>query len=287
MNRFDKRLTPARPDLAAAHLAGLVEAARFVEGTPRQVVAPSAPLTARPDGAAPLESEVLFGERLAVYEEAGGFAYAQCLTDGYVGYIPLAALGPPGGAPTHRVAALRAVVNPAPRLKEPPQSFMSLNARLTVVGEEGDYLALDGGGFVHRRHAAPLDAYENDVAAVALRFLGAPYLWGGRTSLGLDCSGLVQAACHACGLAAPRDSDMQAESLGEALPVEPLAGFRRGELLFWKGHVGMMLDETRLLHANAYAMQVAVEPVEAAIERIAAKSYGRVTARRRLPGAGA
>ena len=127
-------------------------------------------------------------------------------------------------------------------------------------------------------HLAPIGAgFETDAAGVALRFLGAPYLWGGRESLGLDCSGLVQQALAACGKACPRDTDMQA-GIGVAVAPGDLA---RGDLVFWKGHVGMMLDAERMVHANGHHMATVVEPLAEAIARIEAAGYGPPTAYRR------
>ncbi len=273
--RLDPRLTPARPDLADERLRGRVEAAAYVPGRPHRIAVPVAPLRRAPDPAAGLDSEALFGEAATIYDIRDGWAFAQLSADGYVGYLPEEALGPVDPAPTHRVSALRTFLYPAADLKRPVLGALSLGAQVAVTAREGAYARLADGRFVWAGHLAPLDAAEPDIAATALRFLGTPYLWGGRSSLGLDCSGLVQTALAAAGLPAPRDSDQQEAALGEAVAPGPsLAGLRRGDLVFWRGHVGMMLDETRLIHANGHHMAVAIEPLAEAEARIRAGGTG-------------
>ncbi|MCJ2034194.1 C40 family peptidase [Methylobacterium sp. J-068] len=281
----DPRLVPARPEIADARLRGRVEAARYVVGEPRSVVVPSAPLTRAPRFDAGLETEAVMGDAVTFYDAEEGFAFVQFAHDGYVGYLPEAALGRPT-APTHRVTALRSFVYPGPDLKQPAAGHLTLGARIRAEGETGDYLRLGTGGYVFAGHCAPVDAVEPDYAATAERLVGTPYLWGGRTSLGLDCSGLVQLCLAQGGMAAPRDADQQERGLGDGLPPD-LDGLARGDLVFWRGHVGMMLDATRLIHANGHHMAVAVEPVREAVARIREKSYGPVTSIRRLtPSAG-
>jgi cell wall-associated NlpC family hydrolase len=279
---FDPRLTPARADLAARRLEGKVEAARFVDGEPREVAEPQAPVRRAPSPEAPLDTEALKGERVCVYEASDeGWAWGQLETDGYVGWLPASALRPPGPAPTHRVAALRTLVFPGPSIKLPPLEALPLGSRLAVTRIEAPFAVTASGGFVPARHLAPIEARESDFVAVAERFLGAPYLWGGKTSLGLDCSGLVQVALAACGVACPRDSDMQENTLGQPVAPADLSGLRRGDLLFWKGHVAIVRDRTTLLHANAFHMAVAIEPFDEAIARI--RSAGsELTSVRRL-----
>lgn len=288
MTAHDRRLTPARPDLAAEALRGQIEAPRYSPGLPRRVVAPSAPLRRRPAPDAPLDTEALMGEAVTVFDEAAGYSWVQLATDGYVGYLPSSVLGEAGPAPTHRVRALRTFIYPGPNLKLPPTGFLSLGAGVTAAGElENGYLPLATGGYVAARHLRPDEAPEPDFVAVAERLLGAPYLWGGKTSLGLDCSGLVQLALAQAGIAAPRDSDQQEHSLGDQISAQDLAGLRRGDLIFWRGHVGLMLDGTRLLHANGHHMAVAVETLSEAELRIRQNSYGPITTLRRLPALGA
>ncbi len=275
----DRRLTPARPDLAADHLRGLVDAPRYAKGQAKRVISASAPLRRFPDAGAPLETEALYGETATVYDGSAGWAWVQLDRDKYVGYLPAAALGAPA-EPTHRVAALRTHAYPGPSIKLPPRMALSLGARLTIVGREGDFAVSADGLHVWLRHLAETGWREPDYVAVAERFLETPYLWGGRTSEGIDCSGLVQTALAAAGVASPRDSDMQEAALGEPIAIdEPRT---RGELVFWKGHVGVMRDAATLLHANGWHMKVVREPLAEARIRIAANGGGNVTSVRRL-----
>ncbi len=282
MNGFDPRLTPARRDLAAKHLAGKVEATRFVEGELREVVAPQAPVRRAPMPDATLDTEVLKGEHVTVYETTGeGWVWAQLKSDGYVGFIPASALEPPGPPPTHKVTALRTLVFPGPSIKLPPIDWLPFGAQLAVERVEGP-LAVTSIGHVPTRHLAQVADKESDFVTAAERFLGTPYLWGGKTALGVDCSGLVQVALNACGLPCPRDSDMQEAALGQRVaPGADFSGLRRGDLLFWKGHVAIVRDHRTLVHANAFHMAVAVEPIADAVARIRAAG-SEVTSLRRL-----
>jgi len=282
---LDPRLTPARPHVADLRLRDRVAAARYVAGTPRRVTSPSAPLRRAPAADAGLDTEALLGDAVDLYDTADGFAFVQLARDGYVGYLPAESLGPADPEPTHRVTALRTFLYPEPDLKRPVLGHLSLGARLAATGEAGAYLETPG-GYVFARHCAPVDAREPDYAATAARLAGTPYLWGGRTSLGLDCSGLVQLCLDAAGLPCPRDADMQERTLGQALTFDParpeVAGLRRGDFVFWRGHVGLMVDPETLIHANGHHMAVAAEPLAGAVARIAAHSFGAVTGIRRL-----
>jgi hypothetical protein len=279
---LDPRLTPARPDLAAEHLRGRVEAARFVKGEACVVTAPQAPLRRAPSPDAPLDTEALMGERVTVYEATDeGWAWVQLADDGYVGWLPTGALDAPGPASTHRVVALRTLVFPGPSIKLPPLAALPFGARVAVTGT-AERFSLTAIGHVPTGHLARLDVAESDFVAVAERFLGTPYLWGGKSSLGIDCSGLVQLALTACGIACPRDTDQQERALGA--PVAPFADFavlRRGDLIFWSGHVAIVRDPQTLLHANAFHMAVAHEPTADAVARIRATD-GEPTSVRRL-----
>ena len=278
----DRRVTPARPDLAAAHLRGRVDAPRYVEGRALQVIEASAPLRRAPAPDAPLETEALFGEAVTVYEDSEGWAWVQLDRDAYVGYLPSIALGA-RTAPTHRVSALRTHAYPGPSIKIPPRMALSLGARIKVVRREGDFAVTNDGLWLWARHLADPDGREPDFVAVAEKFLSAPYLWGGRTSEGIDCSGLVQAGLTAADRAAPRDSDMMEAALGEPVPAG--APLLRGDLVFWKGHVGVLRDAGTLIHASGWHMAVVSEPLAEARARIAANGGGEVTSVRRLgPG---
>jgi cell wall-associated NlpC family hydrolase len=280
---FDPRITPARPDLAALHLKGKVTAARFVVGQLREVIDPQAPLRREPAPDAALDTEALKGERVTVYESTDeGWAWGQLENDQYVGWLPANALGAPGPEPTHRVAVLRTIVFPAPSIKTPPIEMLSLGARIAVVRNEDKFAVTATGGYVPLVHLAALASVEKDFVAVAERFVGVPYLWGGKTSLGLDCSSLVQVALTACGIACPRDSYMQEQALGR--PVDAggdFARLERGDLVFWKGHVAIARDRDTLVHANAHHMAVVIEPAATAIKRIG-DGGNAVTSVRRL-----
>ncbi|MBS7540493.1 C40 family peptidase [Ancylobacter lacus] len=283
---LDPRLTPARPDLAAACLRGRVAAPRFADGTAQRVVWPRAPLRREPDPHGSLVTEALFGETMTVYDlDAEGWAWGQLDADGYVGWMPAEALAAPGPAVTHKVAALSTPAFPGPSIKLPPEALLPFGARLSVVRTHERFLVTEGGLHVFAGHLVPVAAREEDFVAVATRFLGLPYLWGGRSSAGLDCSGLVQVALNACGVACPRDSDMQERApdslLGPAVPFAgDIAALRRGDLLFWPGHVGIVEDSGTLLHATAAFMAVVREPLAAALARIEAASAPVRTVRR-------
>jgi len=219
---------------------------------------------------------------VTVYETTEGWAWGQLDADGYVGWLPASALCAPGPAATHKVAVARTFVFPGPSIKLPPVEALSLGCRLAVAHIAEFFAVTTSGGHVPKRHLAPLDATEADIVAVAERFLGVPYLWGGKTSLGLDCSGLVQVALTACGIPCPRDSDMQERALGilQATAAD-LDKLRRGDLLFWRGHVAIVRDAATLIHANAFHMAVEIEPIDEAIRRIKVAGI-EVTSVRRL-----
>jgi cell wall-associated NlpC family hydrolase len=266
---FDPRTTPARQDLAALYLKGKISAERYAEGKVRRVIDASAPLRRYPSPDAPLDTEALFGECVTVYETTGeGWCWGQLALDAYVGWIPASALGDSVSEPTHRVAALRTLVFPGPNIKLPPLGSIPFSSRVAVPREEGMFAVDERNRFIPKQHLAPLDQREPDFVSVAQRFLGTPYLWGGRTNMGLDCSGLVQVALQSAGYDCPRDSDMQA-AIGESVAFEGnFNGLRRGDLVCWQGHIGIVSAPGRLLHANAFHMMVAEEPLDEAIARI-------------------
>jgi len=283
MPGFDPRVTPARADLAAIGLEGKVKAARYVEGTVHEIVEPQAPLRIKPRHDAPLLTEALRGERVTIYEiNAEGWSWGQLAADGYVGWLPTGALAPPGATPTHKVAALRTFMFPGPSIKLPPVEALPLGAQLSIVRAQNRMAVTQSGGFVPAVHLKPVSENEPDFIAVAERFLGVPYLWGGKTALGLDCSGLVQIALAACGIACPRDSDMQEEALGTPIAAaSEFSDVRRGDLAFWKGHVAIVRERGSFIHANAFHMAVAIEPIAEAVARFR-EAGSEVTSVRRI-----
>ncbi|MFN3659229.1 MAG: NlpC/P60 family protein [Pseudolabrys sp.] len=279
MVALDPRLNAFRPDIAAARLRGQVEAKRFVEGVRHAVIEPLADLRRAPAPDAPLDTQALLGDHVVVYESTEeGWAWGQLESDGYVGWLPAAALGTPSAAATHKVAVPRTLCFPGPDIKLPPVAGLPLGARLALVRQDERFGVTANGWHVPAVHLAPVKSRQADFVAVAESLLGAPYLWGGKSSLGIDCSGLVQVSLHSAGLTCPRDSDMQELALGN--PAS-LAGLKRGDLVFWKGHVAMARDGETLIHANAHAMMVASEPAGRAIARIKVAGL-EVTSVRRL-----
>jgi Bacterial dipeptidyl-peptidase Sh3 domain/NlpC/P60 family len=273
---FAARLVAARPDLAAEHLRGHVAADRFVTGQPTRVTASLLDLVARPERDAELATQLLHGEAFTVYEmRPDGMAWGQAALDGYVGYVAASGLGPPRGQ-GRRVTALWSHVYADTKVRSPATLELPFLAEVPVAGTTGDFARLRGGGCVPRPHLEPV---ADDFVAQSERFLGVPYRWGGRSARGVDCSGLVQLALLAVGRKAPRDSDMQAALIGTALPAD--APLQRGDLVFWKGHVGIMRDAATLLHANAWHMAVTSEPLAEAERRTAATGGGSILARRR------
>ena len=246
-----------------------------------QVIEPVIPVLKQPRSDAMQVTQALLGETVLCFGEQEGWAFVQLAADGYVGYVPANALSAAITAPTHRVAVPSTLRYTTPNLKSQPVSVLPLHAAVTVTGESGAYAQLHDGHFVWAKHLRPVDEAATDFVAVASQFLHVPYYWGGKTVQGLDCSGLVQIALQACGIPALRDSDMQEQSLGVALPLDAINDLRRGDLVFWSGHVGIMLDRETLLHANGHYMQVVAEPLAEAVQRIAGV-YGTVTSLRRL-----
>lgn len=267
----DPRLTPARPDLAAKHLEGKVQAERFVEGMEFEVFDPIAPVRRAPSHDAALDTEALKGERVTIYDrDAEGWAWGQLQSDGYVGWLPDSALVQPRSKPTHKITALRTFAFPGPSIKLPPTEGLPLGARVEVVKTDANFAITGQRHYLPLQHVGLLDANESDFVAVAERFVGTPYLWGGKSALGIDCSGLVQVSLAAAGVSAPRDSDMQEAALGKALPRSEWQDAKRGDLIFWKGHVAIVRDHDTIVHANAHHMATAIETTQGAIDRIKA-----------------
>ncbi|CAN5209083.1 C40 family peptidase [soil metagenome] len=268
---LDPRVTPARPDLAARYLEGKVDAARFVDGDEFEIFDGIAPVRREPFSGAPLQTQALKGERVTIYDRTSeGWAWGQLHGDGYVGWLPDLALYRSGPAMTHKVIALRTFAFPGPSIKLPPVDTLPLGARIAVIGIKDSFAVTSEGHYLPASHVAAIDAFEIDFVAVAERFVGTPYLWGGKSSLGVDCSGLLQLALTASGIGCPRDSDMQESGLGRALSSAELKQLRRGDLMFWKGHVAIVRDADTIVHANAHHMATAIESTKEAIARIAA-----------------
>lgn len=284
MSELDPRLNAYRADLAAASLKGRVEAARFVEGRPAQVARGVADLRREPRASAPLDTQLLFGEAITVYDQAAGWAWVQNAADGYVGYVEAAALGAEVAPPSHAIRVLRTFLYPEPDLKAPPLDALSFLSPVQALGARNGFTEVRAGGcggWVYGAHLAEDREVAPDFVATALTFLGVPYLWGGRSSLGLDCSALVQLALVRAGVRCPRDTYVQECEVGVSLPGDTVP--RRGDLVFFPGHCAIALDETDVIHCNAGAMLTAIEPLADVLRRVERESGGRgVTSVRRI-----
>jgi hypothetical protein len=272
MSLPDPRLHAYRPDLAAVSLKGEIEAAAYVEGHPGQIAVPSTALRPVPDIEAAIDTELLYGEPVTVYEEKDGWAWVRSGIDGYVGYLAADTFSYEVLQSNYQVNALRTFVYERPDLKSPTQHLLSMNSLVTTSREDEDgFTELDQGGWIYRAHLVPCGVYQVDHAEVALSFLGTPYLWGGRTSLGLDCSALVQLSLMRCGFDVPRDSDLQETALDrDVLNKWNLDDLRHGDLVYWRGHCGIWLDSENFVHANATDMAVTCQPLERLLDPIAA-----------------
>ena len=271
---MDWRLTPATERVALAGWRDRVQAPAYVPGEPARLAVPLADLCRRPGGGR--ERQVLMGDALVLVERHDGWCFVQAAKDGYCGWLPEAAVAP-ARAPTHWIAAPASHLYPEARVQAQEIAALPFGARLTVTGQSGAF-AQTPEGFVPAQHLRPLGAWFSDPVAAAALLLGTPYLWGGNSRAGIDCSGLVQAALLSCGLACPGDADMQ-QRLGDEIGAG--AALRPGDLLFWTGHVAMVADATRIIHATGHAMAVVFEETGAALARIAAAGHP-VIARRRL-----
>ena len=265
----DPRLTPARPDLAAKYLEGKVKAARFVEGETFEVMDAIAPVRRAPASDAEQLTQALKGERVAIYDRNGeGWAWGQLGSDGYVGWLPDSALAKPSAKPTHKVTALWTLAFPGPSIKLPPVVSLPMGAALAITRDDSPFAVTSDGHYVPWQHLGALDTKAPDFVAVAERFVGVPYLWGGKSAFGIDCSGLVQISLTSAGTGCPRDSDMQCAGLGRELSVDETKHLGRGDLIFWKGHVAIVRDAETIVHANAHHMATVIENTRDAIARI-------------------
>ena len=253
------------------------------EGLRLQVTGGIAALHKAPQDGAVQVSQLLHGETLRLHHEERGFALVQCETDRYVGWARVGKLAASVIEPTHRVRVARLHAYAEPKVTATPNVLLGMGARLTSAGEdEGAYHRFERVGWIAKHLVAPIDTFETDPATVAEKFIGTPYLWGGRDCYGIDCSGLIQIAFGACGIACPRDSDMQQAWFGAALSDWRQPGtLQRNDLIFWDGHVGLLLDAGTLLHSNGTFMTTMAEPLAPAIERIA-KEYGEPLEARRV-----
>lgn len=241
-----------------------------------QIIRPVVDLLSRPNG--PRERQLIWGEQVQITTDQNGWGQITATKDGYSGYVPSDTLGPL--SPTnHWVSALATHAYVQPDFKSPDLRSLSFGSRVQVLSQ-GERFAKTPDGFIPAAHLAPIGILETDPVTAAELFLGTPYLWGGNSRLGIDCSGLVQASLLACGTPCPGDSGPQERALGQDVPDS--ADYQRGDLLFWKGHVALVRDSKTLIHANAHHMAVALEPLQTAIDRIQAQGDGPVTAHKRL-----
>ncbi|MBT5110794.1 MAG: C40 family peptidase [Rhodospirillaceae bacterium] len=298
MEPLDRRFHPIRADLAAAYLVDRIDAPRYADGVRQQVIQGALALRRAPRDDAPLDTELLYGEFVTVYDAADGWAWLQNEADRYVGYARAPGLTTNIHQPTHSVRAVATFIYPEPDIKTPPLNRLGMGARIAVIKQSGEqsgeqsgpFSRSASGGWIFDNHLASIEDHATDHAAVALQFLGVPYLWGGKTSLGLDCSGLVQVALDRCGVCAPRDTDIQACELGASLGSASIEGaisgdfsdLRRGDLVFWPGHVGVYADSDTFVHANATDMAVATAPLQTVSSGVLAATGDKITDIRRL-----
>lgn len=276
--QLDRRVHAVRGDLADISLAGLLFAPHYARAQPMHCIAGSAFLRQAPAADSTAVSQLLRGEGFHLLDVTGHWAWGFCEHDGYVGYVERTALATGWLEASHYVTARSAPIFAAADIKAAVTGHVSAGARLAGT-VEGDFVVTDQGA-VHLRHVAPAGDVEADWVAVAERQIGQPYVWGGRGDGGIDCSGLLQLALGQAGIRIPRDSDLQRDSLGTGIADGDM--LRRGDVLFFPGHVGIMLDAERLLHANAWWMSTVVEPLTEVIDRLRPDHEQPVLARRRI-----
>jgi hypothetical protein len=284
---LDPRLNAFRPELADARLRGRVESQVFAEGSLMRVLANAAPLKRSPDMEAPLDSEVVRGEVVRVFgDTSDGWSFGQCQADSYVGFIPTQVLGGLEPQPTHRVTALCTFLSPAADLKLPPRGPLVIGSQIAVEGETRTrgtlYRLLYGGeGAVVDVDVEPIDTpLPTDFVEMAERFVNTPYLWGGRTSLGVDCSGFVQLSLALTGRSAPRDTDLQAKMLGRPVDGGVDGQLERGDIAIWPGHALIVRDRDSVIHSSGQHMRVLIEPMRDALARLRAAVGAPIGVRR-------
>ncbi len=265
---LDKRLHAYRSDLANENLREKIIAQKYVTGHTMEIIVPVTPLHREPSNFGMQVTQAIFGEKITAFDVAGDWIWCQLQKDGYVGYIPSSVASPQLTEATHRVSVAKTFMYPEANIKSQPAVPAYLNARLEVIDTDGTFSKISNGSLVYSRHLEKLSEPARDFVEVAEKFLDVPYYWGGKTSEGLDCSGLVQSSLEACGIPALRDTDMQEHQLGRSLLINDLDGLQRGDLVFWDGHVGIMCDAVTLLHANGFHMMTVKEPLAEAIQRI-------------------
>ena len=273
---MDARRTPVNDFVAADYLRATVTAPKYSKGQLSTIKDPIVDLLASPSGAR--DRQLLFGAHVMVYDKRAGYAFVQAQDDQYVGYVPIESLGPVQPI-THQVTNLSTTTYIEPSFKARDLTWLPLGARVQITGTSGRFCNTQQ-GWIPQEHLTDIGTPPSDPIAVAMMFLNAPYLWGGNSTLGIDCSGLVQVASRLCGLACPADSDQQFEEFGTLLPKGSTV--QAGDLLFWKGHVAWVKDADTLLHANAYHMKTALEPITSAIDRIENQGDGPVIGHKRL-----
>lgn len=278
---LDTRLNAYRNDLADVRLKGLVDSKSFCNGTAMQLIVPIATLHRAPKPDAPQETQVLLGETVSVFDVNDDWAWVQLERDGYVGYVQAEFLNAEMHRPSHRISVTSTLLYRSASIKTQPVQFLFMNSEISVVGLQDGFFELATGGFIFAAHAVPISQFQTDFVGVAELLLHTPYLWGGKSAQGIDCSGLVQTSLNACGQNCLRDADMQELSLGQNLMINDLESLKRGDLIFWKGHVGIMRDAETLLHASGHQMMVVSEPLRTADDRTKAKGKA-ITSIKRL-----